>query len=123
MFSDANSGIEPFFMLCFVKTNILGGRTLKYTCHPLLMEMLEQRGLATDEILEEISKTGSVVHMTGKLPEDIIRLFRTSGDISAEWHVKIQVAFQRHVDNAISKVCLFFCDCVPTLLSQDVQLS
>ena len=104
MFANVNGGIEPFFMLCYVKKNILGGRVFNYACHPLLRAALEREGLDTDEILDEISQKGSVADMRGKLPERIVRVFRTAGDISAEWHVKVQIEFQKWVDNAISKV-------------------
>ncbi len=50
----------------------------------------------------EIAKRGSIREMDD-VPEDIRRLFVTSMDISPEWHVKMQAAFQRHCDNAVAK--------------------
>jgi len=62
---------------------------------------LIQRGLCSDEIIHMISKTGNI--KTIRLPADLKKIFVTSFDISPEFHVRMQAAFQRYVDNAVSK--------------------
>ena len=49
-----------------------------------------------------IAKAGSIQDFGG-IPEDVRRVFVTALDISPEWHVKMQAAFQKYVDNAVSK--------------------
>ena len=50
----------------------------------------------------EIARTGSVQD-NERVPADVRELFRTAMDIDPEWHVRMQAAFQKHVDNAVSK--------------------
>ena len=62
---------------------------------------LIKQGLYSDDLIEEVSKTGSIRNLD--LPEDMKKIFVTSMDIPPEFHVKMQSVFQRHVDNAVSK--------------------
>ena len=100
---EISSGIEPVFAWAFVKKNILGGVVLDYDCHYLLRQALESRGLLTDEILSQIKRDGSIAHIDA-IPADLKTVFRSAHDISPEWHVRVQAAFQADIDNAISKV-------------------
>jgi ribonucleoside-diphosphate reductase alpha chain len=59
-----------------------------------------------DEILHEVSKTGSISHLSG-FSGWIKDVFRTAHDISPEWHIKMQAAFQKYTDNAVSKTINF----------------
>jgi ribonucleoside-diphosphate reductase alpha chain len=62
----------------------------------------KERGFYSANLLEKIAKTGSVKEIDG-IPEDVKRLFVTALDIQPEWHVRMQAAFQRYTDNAVSK--------------------
>ncbi len=105
MLLDCSSGIEPFFALAYVKENIMGGDSLKY-CNKYFEAELKKRGLDSKELLADVAKPGTIQHRTD-LPEDIRRTFVTAMDISAEDHIRMQAAFQKHVDNSISKTINF----------------
>ena len=95
-----SSGIEPIFAISFIR-NVLGGTRL-FETSPLFESMAKERGFYSARMLEEIARTGSAQKVEG-IPEDIKRLFVTALDIKPEWHVKMQAAFQKHTDNAVSK--------------------
>jgi ribonucleoside-diphosphate reductase alpha chain len=95
-----SSGIEPIFAISFIR-NVLGGTRLFET--NLLFEMMaKERGFYSARLLEEIAKTGSVQKIT-EVPEDVKKVFVTALDIKPEWHVRMQAAFQKYTDNAVSK--------------------
>jgi len=95
-----SSGIEPLFAISFIR-NVLGGTRL-FEINPLFEMTVKERGLYSAKLLEEIAKTGSVQEIEG-VPEDIKRIFVTALDIQPEWHVRMQAAFQKYTDNAVSK--------------------
>ena len=95
-----SSGIEPIFAISFIR-NVLSGTRL-FETNPLFEIIAKQRGFYSAKLLEEIAKTGSVQKIEG-VPEDIRRLFLTALDIQPEWHVRMQAAFQKYTDNAVSK--------------------
>jgi len=95
-----SSGIEPIFAISFIR-NVLGGTRL-FETNPLFEMIAKERGFYSAKLLEEIAKTGSVQKIE-RAPEDVKRLFVTALDIEPEWHVKMQAAFQKYTDNAVSK--------------------
>jgi len=95
-----SSGIEPIFAISFIR-NVLSGTRL-FETNPLFEMMSKERGFYTAKLLEEIAKTGSVQKIEG-VPEDVKKLFVTALDIKPEWHVRMQAAFQKYTDNAVSK--------------------
>jgi len=95
-----SSGIEPIFAISFMR-NVLGGTRL-FETNPLFEMKAKERGFYSAKLLEEIARTGSVQKIGG-IPEDIKRLFVTALDIQPEWHVRMQAAFQKYTDNAVSK--------------------
>ena len=95
-----SSGIEPIFAISFIR-NVLSGTRL-FETNPLFEMIAKERGFYNAEILEEIARTGSVQKIEG-VPEDVKRLFVTALDITPEWHIKMQAAFQKYTDNAVSK--------------------
>ena len=106
MFTDCSSGIEPNFALYFTKQD-KDGLQYKYL-NPVFEAALKDRGIDIDKdgIMEELIKSGSVQNLMS-LPKDLRDTFVVSMDISAEDHIKMQAAFQKHVDNSISKTINF----------------
>jgi len=98
--SGCSSGIEPLFAVSFMR-NVLDGTRL-FEINPLFEMMAKERGFYSAGLLEEIARTGSVQEIEG-VPEDVRRVFVTALDIDPEWHVRMQGAFQKYTDNAVSK--------------------
>ncbi|MCK4734375.1 MAG: adenosylcobalamin-dependent ribonucleoside-diphosphate reductase, partial [Methanophagales archaeon] len=95
-----SSGIEPLFAISFIR-NVLSGARL-FEINPLFEIIAKERGFYSAKLLEEIARIGSIKE-NKELPEDVKRIFVTALDISPEWHVKMQAAFQKYTDNAASK--------------------
>lgn len=106
MMFDASSGVEPFFALAYRKENILGGKASLSYVNKYLEQELKERGLYTDELVAKIGEEGTLQQIP-EIPSDMKRIYVTAMDISAEDHIRIQAAFQKHVDNSISKTCNF----------------
>jgi ribonucleoside-diphosphate reductase alpha chain len=104
MLLDCSSGVEPFFALAYSK-EVMGGQNLSYI-NPHLEKELKRLGLHKEEIISEIERTGSVQHIES-IPAETKKVFVTAMDINAEDHIKMQAAFQSHVDNSISKTINF----------------
>lgn len=103
-----SSGIEPIFAVSFVRSVMEGTRLLEV--NPIFEEAARQRGFYSEELMMKIARTGSVQQID-EVPEDMKRIFVTAFDISPEWHVRMQAAFQRYTDNAVSKTINLPHDC------------
>jgi len=97
--ANASSGIEPLFAVSFVR-NVMG--TQLFEVNHVFERMAKGRGFYSTELLTLIAKSGSVKGIK-EVPIDAQRLFVTALDVAPEWHVKMQAAFQKHTDNAVSK--------------------
>ena len=95
-----SSGVEPLFALCFTR-NILDGERL-VEVNPYFESALADAGLASPELMESVAAKGSIQDMDF-LPAALRRTFVTAMDIAPVWHLRMQAAFQRHTDNAVSK--------------------
>ncbi|MGA9754865.1 MAG: adenosylcobalamin-dependent ribonucleoside-diphosphate reductase [Desulfobaccales bacterium] len=95
-----SSGIEPLFAVAY-RRRALEGEEFE-EIHPLFLEKLAQAGLSETEWVPRVLASGRVRPLTA-LPEEIRRLFPTTFEVSVEHQVRMQAAFQRHVDNAVSK--------------------
>jgi len=95
-----SSGIEPMFAISFMR-NVLSGTRL-FETNSLFETVAKERGFYGAELLEKIASTGSLEGIDG-VPDDVKKLFVTALDIEPEWHVRMQAAFQKYTDNAVSK--------------------
>lgn len=100
MIANCSSGIEPIFAVAYTKT-VMDGTPFTYI-NPYFKQAIEERGLWSEDLADEVARTGSVQHLDA-VPDDIKRLFKTAHEIAPEWHVKMQAAFQQHVTSSISK--------------------
>ncbi len=98
--ADVSSGIEPLFALSYARKTA-EGKTLVYFNEELKKALIENN-LYSDEIIEKINMEGSITDID-EIPEELRKIFVVGSDIDAEWHVKMQAAFQKYVDNGISK--------------------
>jgi ribonucleoside-diphosphate reductase alpha chain len=105
MLADCSSGCEPLFALTYSKNTIEGKRMFQSS--PYFVRALEQAGLYSEELLEKIQSNGGSIQNMSELPEAMRRTFVVAGDITPEWHLKAQAAFQKYTDNAISKTINF----------------
>ena len=102
--ANCSFGIEPLFALSYTH-HILDNKSIS-GLHPLFESVAREKGFYSPALVKEISTKGSIKDTQG-IPEDIKRIFVTARDISPEWHIRIQAAFQKHVDNAVSKTINF----------------
>lgn len=96
----ASSGIEPLFAVAYHRRALEGQEFNEV--HPLFLQKLQEFGLTAAEWLPRILATGRVRPLK-ELPAELRRLFPTTFEVSVEYQVQMQAAFQRHVDNAVSK--------------------
>lgn len=95
-----SSGVEPLFALCFTR-NILDGERL-VEVNPYFEAALAATDLASHELMDSVVAKGSIQDMDF-LPAKLRKVFVTAMDIEPVWHLRMQAAFQRHTDNAVSK--------------------
>jgi ribonucleoside-diphosphate reductase alpha chain len=100
-----SSGIEPLFAVSYVRANVLDDDRM-VEVHPYFEQVARQRGFYSEDLMKQIADVGSVRHLEG-VPADVQGVFTTAHDITPEWHIKLQSAFQKHTDNAVSKTVNF----------------
>jgi ribonucleoside-diphosphate reductase alpha chain len=115
-----SSGVEPLFAVSFVR-NVLEGTKL-YEVNPHFEKMAKQRGCWSRELIEEIAAKGTLHHIE-EIPEDMRKTFTTAHDISPSDHIRMQAAFQKHVDNAVSKTVNFSNDATPKDVEEAYMLA
>jgi ribonucleoside-diphosphate reductase alpha chain len=110
-----SSGIEPIFAICYVR-NVMDNTEL-VEVNPLFEKVAYERGFYSEELMRSIGEAGSIQAFP-EIPDDVKGVFVTAHDISPEWHVRIQAAYQKYTDNAVSKTVNFPAEASP----EDVEI-
>ncbi len=99
-----SSGIEPHFAVIYSK-NVMDNDKLP-EINPAFVQIAKKRNFYSKELMQKIAESGSIQHIE-EIPEDIKKIFVTAHDVPVEYHIRMQAAFQKHVDNAVSKTINF----------------
>ncbi len=99
-----SSGIEPLFALSFVRKVLDGAELVEGNPH--FERVAKEGGFYSDSLMKEIAEHGGCTGLDS-VPPEVQETFVTAHDISPEWHVRMQAAFQKYTDNAVSKTVNF----------------
>jgi ribonucleoside-diphosphate reductase alpha chain len=102
--ANCSSGIEPLFALSYVRHILEGEEFIEV--NPYFEETAKSGGFYSPDLMKQLSD-GKKLKNVEEVPDEIKRLFITAHDISPEWHVKMQAAFQKFTDSAVSKTVNF----------------
>ena len=102
--ANRSSGIEPLFAVSYIRQVLDNDKLIEV--HPLFEQIARERGFYTKELMQKIAEHGTVQDLD-EIPDDVRRVFVTSHDITPEDHIRMQAAFQKHTDNAVSKTVNF----------------
>jgi len=108
--ANTSSGIEPLFAISYYREVM--DKTKLVEVNKIFEEVSKQRGFYSEKLMEKIAEKGGV-HDIEEVPEDIRRVFVTAHDIVPIWHVRMQAAFQKYTDNAVSKTVNFTYEATP----------
>ena len=111
-----SGGIEPIFSLAFkrqVMRDTEGKAEVMFEANPIFLDALRSAGLTPeqiDEVVEYASQNGTIEGVPVALPDEMLDVYRSARDISPDWHVRMQGAWQSHTDAAVSKTINFSSD-------------
>jgi ribonucleoside-diphosphate reductase alpha chain len=104
LIADCSSGIEPVYSIAYRRISFESDR-LSFV-HPLFESYARKQGFFSEQFMKRVAETGSLHDLPG-VPDEVARVFVTTHEISPEWHVRMQAAFQKHIDAAVSKTINF----------------
>jgi ribonucleoside-diphosphate reductase alpha chain len=119
LLADCSSGIEPFFALSYRREVI--GSTKTIDVHPALVRLLSREISDPEPVLKRVRATGRLESALVSL--SLAQLFATAHEISPEWHVRMQAAFQRHTDTSVSKTINLRNEVTPEAIAAAYQLA
>jgi len=97
-----SSGIEPLFAVAFMRNQ---AGVLMPDVNEAFVALARREGWYSDELMQRIAAAGHI-HFD-EVPAEWQRVFVTAHDVTPEWHIRMQAAFQEFTDSAISKTCNF----------------
>lgn len=104
MICGASSGVEPLFAVAYTKT-VMDGTSL-VEVNPIFESLAQEFGFYSPELMQKIAEKGTVLGFH-EVPNWVQEVFVTAQEIEPEWHIRIQAAFQKYTDNAVSKTINF----------------
>src|SRR5262249_32299555 len=107
LIADCSSGIEPIYSISYRRLSFESEQMT--FVHPLLEQYARAHGFYSEPLMRQIAETSSL-HGIAEVPDEARRVFITAHEIAPEWHVRMQAAFQRHIDAAVSKTINFPAD-------------
>jgi ribonucleoside-diphosphate reductase alpha chain len=99
MIAGCSGGIEPLFAVAFMRRQ--ADMELP-DVNPEFVKLANERGFYSEELMKKVAEHGSVRDIP-EIPEDVRKVWVTSHDITPEWHVRMQAAFQKYTSMGISK--------------------
>jgi ribonucleoside-diphosphate reductase alpha chain len=104
LIANCSSGIEPIYSIAYRRLSF--GSEQMHFVHPSFAQYAIEHGFYSESLMEQISEKGSLSEIPDASPE-ARKLFVTTHDIAPRWHVRMQAAFQKHIDAAVSKTINF----------------
>jgi len=118
--ADCSCGIEPAYSLAFIRQILDGAKMLQI--NPIFKQIGIQNGFYSKALEEQILRTGSIQKIPN-IPLKIRKIFKCAYDIKPEWHIRMQAAFQRHCDAAVSKTINFSEKAAPSAVDNAYKLA
>lgn len=117
---DTSGGIEPLFSLAFVRQIMDNDRLIEV--NRIFETIAKQEGFYSEKLIKEVAEQGSIAN-NKSVPEKWRRVFVTAHDIEPEWHIRMQAAFQKYTDNAVSKTINFSREATPDHVAEAYLLA
>jgi ribonucleoside-diphosphate reductase alpha chain len=105
LIANCSSGIEPIYSIAYRRLSFEEAEQMTFV-HPLFEGYARNHGFYSDDLIKRVAVKGSL-HDIRDVPVQSRRVFTTTHDIAPEWHVRMQAAFQKHIDAAVSKTINF----------------
>ena len=119
--ANASGGVEPMFALVYKRANCLDKAEM-FIINPYFEKAIKDAGIYSEELMTKIAQEGTIQHIK-EIPKKIKRVFVTAHDILPEDHIRMQAAFQKYTDNAVSKTVNFAHDATKEDVSKAYMLS